>query len=409
MDSGRLFYFCPMDNLLLFDDPAIRGSLLPFTFTRPVADIRIGILKISEKWEKRTRSEVSFLTQDYLQKKFSRKPGDALAVNGAWLPENGVEKILQKLQKNQALYFGKTLLATYIGETEKSLDFAKEKEIIQLDSEPVLLQKSWNIFQFNGSEIKKDFELITAGRKSAEINDPHTRAYSPENIFIEEGATIKAAILNAENGPIYIGKNTEIQEGSMIRGPFALCEGSTINMGAKLRGDTTVGPHSKVGGEVSNAVIFGYSNKGHEGFLGNSVIGEWCNLGADTNTSNLKNNYAPVKLWDYTKGGFANTGLQFCGLMMGDHSKCGINTMFNTGTVIGVGANVFGDGYPRNFIPSFAWGGAAGFSTFQFSKFEEVAIAVMGRRKIAWTPEDKEILERIFETSKSYRIWEKSS
>ena len=409
MDSGRLFYFCPMDNLLLFDDPAIRGSLLPFTFTRPVADIRIGILKISGKWEKRTSSEVSFLTQDYLQKKFSRKPGDALAVNGAWLPENGVEKILQKLQKNQALYFGKTLLATYIGETEKNLDFAKEKEIIQLDSEPVLLQKSWNIFQFNGSEIKKDFELITAGRKSAEINDPYTRVYSPENIFIEEGATIKAAILNAENGPIYIGKNTEIQEGSMIRGPFALCEGSTINMGAKLRGDTTVGPHSKVGGEVSNAVIFGYSNKGHEGFLGNSVIGEWCNLGADTNTSNLKNNYAPVKLWDYTKGGFANTGLQFCGLMMGDHSKCGINTMFNTGTVIGVGANVFGDGYPRNFIPSFAWGGAAGFSTFQFSKFEEVAIAVMGRRKIAWTPEDKEILERIFETSKSYRIWEKSS
>lgn len=409
MDSGRLFYFCPMDNLLLFDDPAIRGSLLPFTFTRPVADIRIGILKISEKWEKRTGLAVSFLTQDYLQKKFSRKPGDALAVNGAWLPENGVEKILQKLEKNQSLYFGKTLLATYIGETEKNLDLAKEKEIIQLDSEPVLLQKTWNIFQFNGSEIKKDFELITSGRKSAEINDPYTRVYSPENIFIEQGATIKAAILNAENGPIYIGKNTEIQEGSMIRGPFALCEGSTINMGAKLRGDTTVGPHSKVGGEVSNAVIFGYSNKGHEGFLGNSVIGEWCNLGADTNTSNLKNNYAPVKLWDYTKGGFANTGLQFCGLMMGDHSKCGINTMFNTGTVVGVGANVFGDGYPRNFIPSFAWGGAAGFSTFQFPKFEEAAIAVMGRRKIAWTPEDKEILERIFETSKSYRIWEKSS
>ena len=409
MDSGRLFYFCPMDNLLLFDDPAIRGSLLPFTFTRPVADIRIGILKISEKWEKRTNSAVSFLTQDYLQKKFSRKSGDALAVNGAWLPENGVEKILQKLEKNQSLYFGKTLLATYIGETEKNLDFAKEKEIIQLDSEPVLLQKTWNIFQFNGSEIKKDFELITFGRKSAEVNDPYTRVYSSENIFIEEGATIKAAILNAENGPIYIGKNTEIQEGAIIRGPFALCEGSTINMGAKLRGDTTVGPHSKVGGEVSNAVIFGYSNKGHEGFLGNSVIGEWCNLGADTNTSNLKNNYAPVKLWDYTKGGFSNTGLQFCGLMMGDHSKCGINTMFNTGTVVGVGANIFGDGYPRNFIPSFAWGGAAGFSTFQFPKFEEVAIAVMGRRKIAWTPEDKEILERIFETSASYRIWEKSS
>lgn len=398
-----------MDNLLLFDDPAIRGSLLPFTFTRPVADIRIGILKISEKWAKRTGLAVSFLTQDYLQKKFDRASKPALAINGAWLPTNEVNQVLQKLEKNQALYFGKILLAVHIGEQDKNLDFAKEKEIIQLDFEPVLLQKTWNIFEYNGSEIKKDFELITSGRVSAAITDPHTRVYAPHQIFIEEGVQIRAAILNAENGPIYLGKNSEIQEGSLIRGPFALCEGSTINMGAKLRGDTTVGPHSKVGGEVSNSVIFGYSNKGHEGFLGNSVIGEWCNLGADTNTSNLKNNYAAVKLWDYTKGGFANTGLQFCGLMMGDHSKCGINTMFNTGTVVGIGANIFGDGYPRNFIPSFAWGGAAGFSTFQFPKFEEAAIAVMNRRKIAWTAEEKEILERIFETSKSYRIWEKSS
>jgi UDP-N-acetylglucosamine diphosphorylase/glucosamine-1-phosphate N-acetyltransferase len=398
-----------MDNLLLFDDPAIRGSLLPFTFTRPVADIRIGILKISQKWAKRTGLAVSFLTQDYLQKKFARASKPALAINGAWLPTNEVNQVLQKLEKNQALYFGKILLAVHIGEQDKNLDFAKEKEIIQLDFEPVLLQKTWNIFEYNGSEIKKDFELITSGRVSAVITDPHTRVYAPHQIFIEEGVQIKAAVLNAENGPIYLGKNSEIQEGSLIRGPFALCEGSTINMGAKLRGDTTVGPYSKVGGEVSNSVIFGYSNKGHEGFLGNSVIGEWCNLGADTNTSNLKNNYTAVKLWDYTKGGFANTGLQFCGLMMGDHSKCGINTMFNTGTVVGVGANIFGDGYPRNFIPSFAWGGAAGFSTFQFPKFEEAAIAVMNRRKIAWTAEEKEILERIFETSKSYRIWEKSS
>jgi len=398
-----------MDNLLLFDDPAIRGSLLPFTFTRPVADIRIGILKISEKWAKRTGFAVSFLTQDYLQKKYARTSKSALAINGAWLPTNEINQILQKLEKNQALYFGKILLAVHIGEQDKNLDFAKEKEIIQLDFEPVLLQKTWHIFEYNGSEIKKDFELITSGRISAVITDPHTRVYAPHQIFIEEGVQIRAAVLNAENGPIYLGKNSEIQEGSLIRGPFALCEGSTINMGAKLRGDTTVGPHSKVGGEISNSVIFGYSNKGHEGFLGNSVIGEWCNLGADTNTSNLKNNYAAVKLWDYTKGGFANTGLQFCGLMMGDHSKCGINTMFNTGTVVGVGANIFGDGYPRNFIPSFAWGGAAGFSTFQFPKFEEAAIAVMNRRKIAWTAEEKEILERIFETSKSYRIWEKSS
>jgi UDP-N-acetylglucosamine diphosphorylase/glucosamine-1-phosphate N-acetyltransferase len=409
MDSGRLFYFCLMDHILLFDDPAIRGSLLPFTFTRPVADIRMGILKISEKWALTTGRNVSFLTQEYLQKKFPRLKGEALAINGAWLPDAGSLELLKGLSRTQSLFWGKTLLATYIGETEKNLSFASEKEIIQMHAEPNLVQKSWHIFQFNGAEIRKDFTLLTKNRTSLPITDPHTRVYAPENIFIEEGAVIRAAILNAENGPIYIGKNTEVQEGSIIRGPFALCEGSTINMGAKLRGDTTVGPFSKVGGEVSNAVIFGYSNKGHEGFLGNSVIGEWCNLGADTNTSNLKNNYAPVKIWDYTKGGFSNTGLQFCGLMMGDHSKCGINTMFNTGTVVGVGSNIFGDGYPRNFIPSFAWGGAAGFSTFSLPKFEETAQVVYSRRGLQWNEVEKEIIDRVFELTKSFRIWEKSS
>lgn len=409
MDSGRLFYFCLMDNLLLFDDPAIRGSLLPFTFTRPVADIRVGILKISEKWKILLGGEVSYLTQDYLSNKFHRASGNKLAINGAWLPGNRDIEVLKKLTKSQSLYFGKTLLASYIGETEKNLDASKEKETIQLEFEPELLQKTWNIFQFNGNQLRADFHLITKGRKSQEITDPFTKCYHPENIFIEEGAIIKAAVLNAENGPIYIGKNTEIQEGALIRGPFAICEGSTVNMGSKLRGDTTIGPFSKVGGEISNSVIFGYSNKGHEGFLGNSVIGEWCNLGADTNTSNLKNNYAPVKLWDYTKGGFSNTGLQFCGLMMGDHAKCGINTMFNTGTVAGVGANIFGAGYPRNFIPSFSWGGEKGYSTYQFHKFEETAKAVMERRKMEWTKKDEEILKWIYELTKTYRIWELSS
>lgn len=398
-----------MTDILLFDDPAIRGSLLPFTFTRPVADIRVGILKISEKWNKYTGANISFLTQDYLQKKFPRNTEKALAVNGSWLPDAEALQALNSLKEDEALYFGKVFLAGYIGETEKNLSFAAERRPVQLSSEPILLQKTWQIFQFNGSEIRKDYSLLTNGRASRSVNDPHTIVYGADQIFIEEGAKIRAAVLNAEGGPIYIGKNTEIQEGSLIRGPFALCEGSTINMGAKLRGDTTVGPFSKVGGEISNSVIFGYSNKGHEGFLGNSVIGEWCNLGADTNTSNLKNNYAPVKLWDYTRGGFANTGLQFCGLMMGDHSKCGINTMFNTGTVVGVGANIFGDGYPRNFIPSFSWGGAAGFSTFTMAKFEETAKAVFGRRGLDWTPAEKEILDKVFELTKSYRIWDKTS
>lgn len=409
MDSGRLFYFCPMNQILLFDDPAIRGSLLPFTFTRPIADIRVGILKISEKWHMYANMEVSYLTQEYLQAKFPRNSAPAMAINGAWLPDPQSIDQLKKLKANQALFWGKMLLAAYIGETEKNLSFVSDREVIQLDSEPTLVLKTWNIFQLNASELKKDFALLTKGRESQPLNDPHTICYAPENIFIEEGAKIKAAVLNAEAGPIYIGKNAEIQEGALIRGPFALCEGSTVNMGAKLRGDTTVGPYSKVGGEISNAVFFGYSNKGHDGFLGNSVIGEWCNLGADTNTSNLKNNYAQVKLWDYTKGGFSNTGLQFCGLMMGDHSKCGINTMFNTGTVVGVGSNIFGDGFPRNFIPSFSWGGAAGFSTFSLPKFEETVKAVFGRRGKEWTQEDQEIIERVFDLTKSYRIWDKTT
>lgn len=396
-----------MENILLFDDPSIRGALLPFTFTRPIADIRVGILKISEKWAQFSGSTPSFLTQDYLQGLFPRQAGAHLAVNGALIPTPELWEELGKLGEGQALYFGKTLVASYIGETEKNLGQVSKKQAVQLDFEPVMIQKSWEIFQFNGREIQRDFELLTKDRKSQAITDPHTKVYSPENIFIEEGAVIRAAVLNAESGPIYIGKNTEIQEGSLIRGPFALCEGSTVNMGSKLRGDTTIGPHSKVGGEVSNSVIFGYSNKGHEGFLGNSVIGEWCNLGADTNTSNLKNNYAPVKLWDYIRGGFTNTGLQFCGLMMGDHSKCGINTMFNTGTVVGVGANIFGDGFPRNFIPSFAWGGAAGFSTFQFPKFLQTAKAVMARRKIELGEKDQEMLQKVFDFSRNYRIWEK--
>jgi UDP-N-acetylglucosamine diphosphorylase/glucosamine-1-phosphate N-acetyltransferase len=407
MDSGRLFYFCPMDQIILFDDPALRGSLLPFTFTRPVADIRVGILKISEKWQKYSGAEISFLTQEYLQSKFPRATKPALAVNAAWLPTEESMGILSSLRPDQALYWGKILLATAIQPEDKNLSFASERNQIQLDREPVLVQKTWKIFQYNAAEIRKDFALITKGRVSQPVGDPHTIVYAPENVFIEEGAQIRAAVLNAEKGPIYIGKDTEIQEGALIRGSFALCEGSVVNMGAKLRGDSTVGPFSKIGGEVSNSVIFGYSNKGHDGFLGNSVIGEWCNIGADTNTSNLKNNYSPVRLWDYTKGTFANTGLQFCGLMMGDHSKCGINTMFNTGTVVGVGALVFGEGYPRNFIPSFSWGGSAGFSTFALDKFEETARIVAERRGVAWSETDQKIIERIFDLTKSYRIWDR--
>jgi len=399
-----------MDNLILFDDPAIRGSLLPFTFTRPIGDIRVGILKISEKWEKYSGLQPGFLTQDYLSKKFPKKESAAMMVNGAVCPDTDLWSAISQLNPDQSLWSNNLLIAAFSGNPSAFLpDQAKTLDKIQYGGAVTAIQKSWHIFQVNASEIKKDFELITSGRQSELLADPHTIVYNSSQVFIEPGAKIKAAVLNAEAGPIYIGKNTEVQEGALIRGPFALCEGSTVNMGAKMRGGTTVGPFSKVGGEISNAVLFGYSNKGHEGFLGNAVIGEWCNIGADTNTSNLKNNYAEVKIWDYTKGGFSNTGLQFCGLMMGDHSKSGINTMFNTGTVVGVGANVFGDGFPRNFIPSFSWGGASGFSTFQVRKFEETAIAVMKRRGLEYSETEKEIIQKVFELTRHYRIWDKEA
>src|SRR5690606_7840722 len=253
-----------------------------------------------------------------------------------------------------------------------------------------------DIFSKNTLAIQADFDLLTKGRQSAAIPDS-VFCINRKNIFVEEGARLNFASLNASDGPIYIGKNAEIMEGCTIRGPFALCDSSTLKMQTKIYGGTSIGPHSKVGGEVNNSVIFGYSNKAHDGFLGNSVIGEWCNLGADTNNSNLKNNYAEVKLWDYEKEGFANTGLQFCGLMMGDHSKCGINTMFNTGTVVGVSANIFGSGFPRNFIPSFSWGGSGGFTTYNTEKAFEVAKVVMSRRNIEFSDLDAKILVHVVE------------
>ncbi len=395
-------------NLVLFDDPATRTNLLPFTYTRPISKIRVGILTIHEKWEKRLGTTASFLTESYLQKKFPAKAAfDNLFINAAWCPDDKAVEQVKVLMQGEILVKDNTILA--LKSSEMSLPDLTKSTPKVLSAEITLIDQPWKIFQHNASQLRLDFNLITAGRKSAGVQDKHTIVYGEQNIFVEEGVHIRAAVLNAEDGPIYLGKNSVVQEGALIKGPFALCEGSTVNMGGKMRGDSTIGPHSKVGGEISNSVIFGYSNKGHDGFIGNTVIGEWCNLGADTNTSNLKNNYENVKLWSYGKGGFADTGLQFCGLMMGDHSKCGINTMFNTGTVVGVSANIFGDGFPRNFIPSFAWGGASGFTTFQVKKAFETAEKVMERRKIKLEDADKEILTKVFELSAANRIWEKKN
>lgn len=384
----RLFYFQPM-SYTLFDDPAIRPNLMPFTLTRPVAAIRVGILTIAEKWAQYLNQDQYYDTAPYLTARYPKSPEpDILYINGAVCPTQELTETILHLENNQALFYDDLFIAGSQSSTARKIIYSGTLSIIR---------RPWDIFLENGNQIRNDFELIRQGRTSAPVNDPHTSVYNPEQVFIEPGAKIKAAILNAEGGPIYIGANTEIQEGSIIRGPFALCEGSTINMGGKMRGDTTIGPFSKVGGEISNSVLFGFSNKGHEGFIGNTVIGEWCNLGADTNTSNMKNNYSTVRLYNMSTGEYENTGLQFCGTMMGDHSKTSINSMLNTGTVIGVCSNVFGHGFPPKHIPSYAWGGAQGFEIFHMEKAFEIAEKAMARRNRVFTETDRAILSHIFE------------
>ena len=388
-------------NYILFDGP-YRSNLLPFTFTRPVADIRVGILTIRQKWESYLEYTTTTVTEDYLAEKFPMvEMEENIMINASFLPNMEVVEFVKNLTYNQALFAGEDVIAFFAKEGEEVNDFSTF-EAIEFEGDLIKIEHTWDIFAKNGEAIVEDFNLITKDRQSQPI--PATvNTVNPENIFIEKGATLNFATLNASSGPIYIGRDAEVMEGSMVRGPLALCNNAALKLGTKVYGPTTVGPHSKIGGEVNNSVIFGYSNKGHDGFLGNSVLGEWCNLGADTNNSNLKNNYAEVRLWDYKTEGFAKTGLQFCGLMMGDHSKCGINTMFNTGTVVGVSANIFGSGFPRNFVPSFSWGGHSGFVTYKTNKAFEVAEVVMGRRKEEFTDLDKAILEHIFEETKQYR------
>ena len=388
-------------NYILFDG-TVRNALLPFTFTRPVADIRIGILTLREKWENYLGSTTTTVTEEYLMEKFPMvEMEENVMINASFLPNATLVEWIQNLNPKQAIVFEDEIVAFYSQDTQEEVDF-DQYELLSFESELMRIANTWDIFAKNDRAIRDDFELLTADRTSQPI-PKSVNVIAPENIFIEEGAQLEFVTLNASTGPIYIGKNSEIMEGSVIRGPFALCESGRVKLATKVYGATTVGPHSVIGGEVNNSVLFGYSNKGHDGFLGNSVLGEWCNIGADSNNSNLKNNYEEVRLWSYETEGFAKTGLQFCGLMMGDHSKCGINTMFNTGTVVGVSANIFGSGFPRNFVPSFSWGGAAGFSTYLTQKAFQTAKIVMARRNVEFTEQDAAILTHVFEETKKFR------
>ncbi|MDH4403286.1 MAG: GlmU family protein [Flavobacterium sp.] len=388
-------------NYILFDGPA-RTALLPFTYTRPVADIRIGILTIREKWEKYLGSTTTTLTEEYLSDKYPMvELEENVMINASYLPNENLVEIISNLKTNQAVFKGDAVIAFFTNDSQEEVDF-DQYEIIEFNGDCLTVEHTWDIFAKNDAAIREDFVLLTEGRSSQPI-PKSVNVISPSTIFVEEGAKMEFVTLNASTGPIYIGRNTEIMEGSVIRGPFALCEEAQVKLATKVYGATTVGPHCRIGGEINNSVLFGYSNKGHDGFLGNSVLGEWCNIGADSNNSNLKNNYEEVKLWSFETESFAKTGLQFCGLMMGDHSKCGINTMFNTGTVVGVSANIFGSGFPRNFVPSFSWGGASGFVTYLTNKAFEVAKIVMDRRHVEFTDQDKAILEHVFELSKKWR------
>lgn len=400
-------------NLILFDNE-IRNRFLPLVYTRPVSDLRVGILTITEKWEKSLGLKASYITQDYLTEKYPLVlRTDNYLINGTVLPNKRLLKLVKQMDINQAfLSLEGELIAARLDNVQFN-NLLNDNELEDLEGIDLMntpytkLNHLWDIYKLNGEALQADFELLTEGRKTQPISDTN-RIIGRENVFMEEGASMEFCILNATTGPIYIGKDATVLEGSIIRGGLAVCDNAVIKMGAKIYGPTTIGPFSKVGGEITNSVIWGYSNKSHDGYLGNSVLGQWCNLGADTNVSNLKNNYASVKLWDYDEERFIDTGEQFCGLIMGDHSKCGINTMFNTGTVVGVCCNIYGAGYPRNFIPSFSWGGVNGYTTYRTDKVFEMIEKVKARRNLTFDMEERLVLLRNFEESAKHRRWEKS-
>lgn len=397
-------------NVIFFDD-AKREQFLPLSFTRPVADLRIGILKISDKWNSVLEGEYSWLCEDYLSDNFPCQwTDDNLLINGRLLPDPQLGEALKALQLGQYLVQNDSILALRIaGETSvSSFPNQSSENTVEYKDEVFILENTKDIFTRNGEALERDFELLTVGRKSEKLDSSNTliggdgKLDSPQ-LFIEEGAVVRASIINVEGGPVYIGKDAEVMEGSIIRGPFAMCDHAVLKLAAKVYGPSTLGPHCKLGGEMNNSVFQGYSSKAHDGFIGNSVIGSWCNLGADTNTSNLKNNYGPVRQWDYSSEKMEDTGLTFCGLTMGDHSKSAINTQFNTGTTVGVNANVFGGGFPPKFIPSFSWGGAEGFAEFDLDKSIEVSKKVCARRDIAFDEKDEAIMAHLFATTARFR------
>lgn len=396
-----------MRNIILFDDES-REQMLPLSYTRPVAEIRTGIYTIRERWEKLLKGKASYITSEYLSQRFPiHIEDDNIVINGAIMPNDRLVRLIELLEPNEALMDGGNLLAARLNhhQFENLLRDEAIEEISGLemaDTPFIHLAYPWDLFLYLRATIEYDYNLITRGRVSQTIPS-NNQVIAGDNIFLEEGAQVSCAILNAQSGPIYIGRNAQVMEGAIIRGPVTIGEGSTIKMGAKIYGPTAIGPDCKIGGELKDVVILGHSNKAHDGYLGNSIIGEWCNLGAGTTTSNLKNNYSTVRMWDYSTRTMRDSGLQFLGLVMGDHSKAGIQTMFNTGTIVGVSSNIFGEGFPPKFVPSFTWGGATGLITHRLDEALSTASKVMARRDIEFTSIDENILRKVFELSVMYR------
>jgi UDP-N-acetylglucosamine diphosphorylase/glucosamine-1-phosphate N-acetyltransferase len=389
-------------NIILFDG-IYHKNLLPLTYTRPVCELRIGILTIKEKWEHHIENPIQVKTQDYLSKKFgSATEENSIGINGSILPSDDLMSSLLDLKNKQILTSkGKVIAINPLPLNSENIEEAlSEYKMVETKATFLQVENVWDLFKLNDEAIRADIELIKSEKTFVEASS--TNQILGEDIYIEEGAKVECAILNTTSGPIYIAKGAEVMEGSILRGPIAVCENGVVKMGAKIYGATTIGPYSKVGGEVNNCMIQGYSNKGHDGFLGNAVLGEWCNLGADTNNSNLKNNYQSVDIYNYNEEKYVDTELQFCGLIMGDHSKSAINTMFNTGTVIGVSANIYGADFPSKFIPSYSWGGRKPLE-YKFDKAMDTAKRVMDRRSIALTENDLEILKHVYDESQKFR------
>jgi len=377
--------------IILISDNNLHLNFRPLTLTRPICELRFGINTIKETWvnlfTQQSKSVSTFYkTEAYLSEKHESTDNYDFLIAGNVKPNNNIIKHILNLQNNQALYCNNNWIATKGHREDSKVDI--------IDDSALILSNVWDLFQLNDKALQLDFDIITNGRTSQKLSTTNG-VINPENIFLEEGAKAEFTILNASNGPIYIGKDAEIMEGSMIKGGFALLENATVKMGAKIYGATTIGPHCKVGGEISNCILQAYSNKGHDGFIGNSIIGEWCNLGADTNSSNLKNNYGNLKIYSYKTKQLEQTDNLFCGVLMGDHSKTGINTMLNTATTIGVNANVFGAQFPPKYISSYNWGGFENSPVYNLDKAYEVAENMMKRRHLSLSEADKKILKHI--------------